>query len=108
MLISLALSLGLTLLIELPLALLLGVRKGLDLLCVVLVNVVTNPSVVLILNLISLQGAPPWYLIAGLELAAVGVEAIFYRKCFSQCSINPLLLSLILNGISYLGGCLFS
>ncbi len=108
MLTSLALSLGLTLLIELPLALFLGLRKGLDLLCVVLVNVVTNPSLVLILNLVSMQRVPPWYLIALLELAAVAVEALFYRKCLSRCPISPVLFSLILNGISYLGGCLFS
>lgn len=106
MLVSLALSLGLTLLIELPLGFLLGIRKGLDLLCVVLVNVVTNPCVVLILNLYSMQGVPPWYLIALLELAAVAVETLFYHKCLSRFPIHPLLLSLILNGISYLGGCL--
>lgn len=106
MLTSLALSLGLTLLIEIPLGFLLGIRKGIDLLCVVLVNVVTNPSLVLILNLSSLRGIPPWYLIAILELAAVAVEALFYRKCLSRCPLHPLLLSLILNGISYLGGCL--
>ncbi len=107
MLTSLALSLGLTLLIEIPLAFLLGLRKGMDLLCVVLVNVVTNPSLVLILNLFSLRGVPPWYLIAGLEVAAFAVEAFFYHKCLSRCPIHPLLLSLILNGLSYLGGCLF-
>lgn len=106
MLTSLALSLGLTLLIEIPLGFLLGIRKGIDLLCVVLVNVVTNPSLVLILNLFSLRDVPPWYLIAILELAAVAVEALFYRKCLSRCPLHPLLLSLILNGISYLGGCL--
>lgn len=106
MLTSLALSLGLTLLIELPLGLLLGLRKGMDLLCVILVNVVTNPCVVLILNLYSMRGVPPWYLIAVLELAAVAVEALFYRKCLSRCPISPIFFSLILNGISYLGGCL--
>ncbi len=106
MLVSLGLSLALTLAIELPLAFLLGIRKGMDFLCVVLVNVVTNPSLVLILNLFTLWGVPPWYLIAGLEVAAVTVEALFYRKCLSRCPIHPLLLSLILNGISYLGGCL--
>lgn len=106
MLRSLALSLGMTLLIEIPFALLFGIRKGMDLLCVALVNVVTNPCVVLILNLYSLRSVPPWYLIAILELAAVAVEALFYRKCLSRCPFHPLLLSLILNGISYLGGCL--
>ena len=106
MLVSLGLSLALTLAIELPLAFLLGIRKGMDFLCVVLVNVVTNPSLVLILNLFSLRGVPPWFLIAGLEAAAVVAEALFYRKCLSRCPVHPILLSLILNGISYLGGCL--
>jgi hypothetical protein len=104
MLTSLALSLALTLAIELPLAFLLGVRKGLDLLCVFLVNVVTNPALVLILNLVSMKGIPPWYLIAVLELGAVAIESLFYHKCLSRCPLHPLLLSLILNGISYLGG----
>lgn len=108
MLTSLVLSLGLTLAIELPLAFLLGVRKWPDLMCVALVNVVTNPLLVLILNLVSLRAAPSWYLIAGLELAAVAVEAFFYHKCLSRRFIHPLLLSILLNGISYLGGCLFS
>ena len=107
MLTSVALSLGLTLAIEVPLAFLFGIRKGTDLLCVALVNVVTNPPLVLILNLYFLHGTPPWYLIALLEVAAVGVEALFYRKCLSRCPLRPLLFSLILNGISYLGGCLF-
>ena len=104
MLTSLALSLALTLAIELPLAFILRVRKGLDLLCVFLVNVVTNPALVLILNLVSMRGVPHWYLIAFLELGAVAVEAIFYHKCLSRRPMHPLLLSLILNGISYLGG----
>lgn len=104
MLTSLALSLALTLAIELPLAFLFGVRKGLDVLCVFLVNVVTNPPLVLILNLVSMKAIPPWYLIAVLEVGAVAAEALFYRKCLSRCPIHPLLLSLILNGISYLGG----
>lgn len=104
MLTSLALSLGITLLFEVPLAFVLGIRKKIDLLCVVLVNIVTNPSLVLILNLFSLRSVPPWYLIAGLEAAAVALEAFFYQKCLSRCPMHPLLLSLILNGISYLGG----
>ena len=106
MLTSLLLSLALTLAIELPLAFLLGVRKGLDLLCVFLVNVVTNPALVLILNLVSMKGVPLWYLIAILELGAMATEALFYHKCLSRCPLHPLLLSLILNGSSYLGGCL--
>lgn len=108
MLKSLALSLGLTLLLELPGAWLLGIRKKQDLLLVALVNIVTNPTVVLILNLVRLQTLPPWYLIAALELAAVAIEGFIYHKGLSRKGRNPFLLSVILNGISYFGGLLLS
>ena len=108
MLRSLLLSLALTLILELAAALLLGIRHRRDLAVVALVNVVTNPLVVLTLNLFlfTAQSAPPWYLTAGLELAAWLAEAFFYRTCLSRKPLDPFLLSLILNSISYLGGLL--
>ena len=108
MLLSLGLSLGVTLLLELAAAFLLGIRTPRDLLLVGLVNVVTNPPVVLTLNLVALfSGSPPqWYLIAALELAAWLIEACLYRARFSNTRWNPFLLSLLLNGISYFGGLL--
>ena len=109
MLMSLVLSLGLTLLLELGTALLLGLRGGRDLLAVGLVNVVTNPVVVLILNLfLYLRGAAaPWYLVAILEFSAVLVEGLLFSLCLSGRRLHPFLLSLILNAISYVGGLLF-
>ena len=104
MIVSLVISFLITVVVELAVGWLLGLRDRRSLVIIFLVNVVTNPSLVLILNLFSLRGVPPWYLIAGLEAAAVAVEAFFYHKCLSRCPIHPLLLSLILNGISYLGG----
>ena len=110
MLRSLALSLGLTLILELAGALLFGLRQKRDLLLVVLVNVLTNPLVVLICNLfLILSSVPiPWYWILLLEVMAVLSEGFLYHKGLSRKPIHPLLLSLILNGISYIGGLLIS
>lgn len=103
---SLLMSLGLTLLLEIGVALLLGLRRK-DLLVVALVNVVTNPVVVLTLNLCLLSGiTPPWYLVAALEAAAVVTEGFLYGSCLSRKLCNPFLLSILLNAISYLGGLL--
>ena len=108
MLRSLALSLGLTLLLEIPAALILGLRRKEDILLVGLVNVLTNPIVVLILNLLFIFTAspPPWFLILPLEVFAVLTEGFIYQKGLSYRRIHPLFLSLILNGISYFGGLL--
>lgn len=109
-LLSLALSLGLTLLLETGLAALLGLRKGKDLLLVVLVNVLTNPPVVLTLALTQLytQAPPVWYLVLPLEIAVVALEGLIYRGRLQHTKWNPFLLSVILNGISYIGGLLLS
>ena len=108
MLRSLALSLGLTLLLEIPAALILGLRRKEDILLVGLVNILTNPIIVLILNLFFIFTAspPPWFLILPLEVFAVLTEGFIYQKGLSYRRIHPFLLSLILNGISYFGGLL--
>ena len=110
MLRSLALSLGLTQLLEIPVALLLGIRRKEDILLVGLVNILTNPVVVLICNLFLLftASSPPWFLILPLEVLAILTEGFLYRKGLSYRRIHPFLLSMILNGISYLGGLLLS
>jgi len=110
LLLSLALSLGITLLLALGAALVLGFRKLQDLGLILLVNLFTNPLVVLILNLTALfsHAAPPWCLIGALEILAVAAEGLLYRQRLSCTRWNPFLLSLILNAISYLGGYLLS
>lgn len=109
LLLSLALSLGLTLLLELAVALLFGQRKK-ALLLVALVNILTNPPVVLILNLVTMMtgNSLSWLLIVALELAVVAVEGFIYQKGRLLRKWNPWLFSMILNTISYLGGCLLS
>lgn len=104
---SLLLSLTLTAALELGAALLLGIRARKDLLLILLVNVLTNPPLVLTLDLVYLtRGMPPWYLIAALELSAVGVEALLFRRRLRYSRIPPLLLSFFLNALSYFGGLL--
>ena len=88
------LCLGLTLAIELPAALLWGIR-GRDLLLCALANVLTNPAVVL-LNLLF---PAPWLLIL-LECAAAGIEGLVYLLC--ACRLRaPFLFSLCANGGSF-------
>ena len=104
---SLFTCLALTLALELGAAWLLGVRRGRDFLLLLLVNVLTNPPLVLTLDLYYFaHGMPPWYLIAVLEAAAVAVEALLLRRRLTYSRIPPLLLSFLLNATSFLGGLL--
>ena len=107
LILSLLLSLALTLVLELGAAFLLGVRDKKDFLLLFLVNVVTNPPLVLALDLWYLsRGMPPWYLIGALELAAVIAEWLLTRHRLTYRKIPMLLFTIILNAISFLGGLL--
>lgn len=86
--------LALTLAIELPLALLWGLR-GQDLILCALANLLTNPAVVL-LNLIF---PVPWFLLL-LECAAVGIEGLVYLLCARHIR-TPFLFSLWANVCSF-------
>ena len=88
------LCLGLTLAVELPLALLWGARRQ-DLLLCALANVLTNPVVVL-LNLLF----PAAWLLLLLECAAVGIEGLTYRLCARRIR-RPFLFSLWANSCSF-------
>ena len=94
LLLSLLLSLGLTEIIECAFALVTG-RRGKALLLCALVNLVTNPPVVLLSRLL----AGGWILIAGLELGAVAAEGLLYR--YSGLFKRPLLFSLAANALSF-------
>ena len=96
----------LTILFETVLAFILKVRDKKDLLNVVLVQVITNPIVVsfpfVILLLKGIRYYQPTIYI--LEVITVIVEGFIYYKVLNYRKINPFLLSLILNGSSYLIG----
>jgi hypothetical protein len=97
---SLVVSLAFTLAAELLFALLLG-KRGKDLALVSLVNILTNPPVVLLYFLASAYTAlSPALLKASLEIAAVLVEAFCYRK-YGGNFRRPLLFSLGANAFSF-------
>lgn len=100
LLISLGISLGLTLAIELLFALVTG-KRGRDLVLVSLVNIITNPAVVTAYFLSSLYTAiHPAVMKAVLEIMAVAVEALYYKK-FGDAIRRPILFSIAANAFSF-------
>ena len=98
---SLALSLSLTLALETGFFLLTGKRNKKDLILVVLVNIVTNPIVVLSYWLaMSCTKLHPAVVIAPLELAAVCAEGAYFKK-YGQDFRRPYLFSVAANIFSF-------
>lgn len=103
-------SLVSTIIIELVLALILGLKNKKDIMNVILVNILTNPLVVSIAFFINLRCGLVSKKIAMifLELFAFLIEGFVYNKCLNYKKINGYLVSLILNGISYSIGILIN
>lgn len=93
------LSLALTLAIELAFALLWGLR-GRDLLLCALVNLLTNPAVVLLHQLFPQPAAT-----AALECAACAVEGWYYSRYGRRVRV-PWLFALLCNALSFSCGLL--
>lgn len=96
----------LTVLFECGTAFVIGAKNKKDLLNILLVNVLTNPLVVISVVIVNMyfgsRTAVIYEYIA--EVAVVLVEGLIYRKTLNFKKLNPFLLSLILNGVSYLTG----
>lgn len=92
--------LGLTLLIELPMAALFGLRRR-DLLAAVCINTLTNPIVVFLSLLLSRSWPQtnPFLYQLPLEAAVVAAEGLCYKLCTD--AETPWLLSLAANAASY-------
>lgn len=97
-----------TIVIELIMSLLLGIRSKKDILNVILVNIMTNPLVVSILMYITYNRLFNTTIsIIILEILVVLTEGFTYKKVLTFDKINPYVLSLILNISSYfIGGLL--
>ena len=101
MLTVLAVSLALTLALEELFALIWGLRGRRELGTVALVNVLTNPPVVLLYHTaVGLWGWNTAAVTAALEGAAVLVEWRYYRLCSEQLR-RPFLFALLANAFSY-------
>lgn len=97
----LAVSLLLTLVFELSVALLWGLRGKRELTVAALVNVLTNPPVVLLYHVCTgLFGWPGLMVTPVLEVGAVVVEWICYRSCSEQLK-RPFLFALAANAVSF-------
>jgi len=106
LLISLAFSLGLTVAIEAGFFLLIGKRDKKDLLLLVLVNVLTNPIVVLSFWLVS--SYTNWNILIALvllEAFAVLTEGFYYKK-YGNVFPRPFLFALFANVVSFGAGAL--
>jgi len=101
---SLAISLTMTITFESLFYFLCGKRNKKDLLLVVLVNVVTNPVVVLLYSLTAvLTDWNRFIVTAALEVLAVLTEWYFYRT-YSKCLKHPFVFSLSANIFSFTAG----
>ena len=98
---ALAFSLILTLILEAGFFFLAGKRNKKDLLLVILVNIITNPLVVLLYWLaVSYTAWPAVVVIAPLELFAVLAEGYYYQK-YGQDFKRPYLFSAAANMFSF-------
>lgn len=94
-----------TIMIELIMSLLLGIRNKKDILNVILVNIMTNPLVVSILMYITYYRLFNTTIsIIILEILVILTEGFTYKKVLTFDKINPYVLSLILNILSYFIG----
>ena len=106
MLITLALSLLLSLLLEGLFALLWGLRGWREWAVLALVNLLTNPAVVLLYHLSTgLWGMNALWVTLILECSAVAVEWRCYKLCSDQLK-RPFLFALLANAVSYGIGCI--
>ena len=100
-LVALAFSLLLTLVFEIGFFFITGKRNRKDLLLVILVNILTNPIVVLVYWIIALY--TDWNTTIAkipLELFAVITEGIYFKK-YGQSFKRPFLFSLAANAFSF-------
>lgn len=105
LLVALAISLALTLIIEVCFFILTGKRNKKDLLLTVAVNVVTNPVVVLMFWLSLYTDWNRVAVMVPLELCAVCTEGYYYKKC-GQDFKRPYLFSVAANAVSFIIGVL--
>lgn len=96
-------SLVSTIVIEILVSLIIGIRDRKDILNVFLVNILTNPLVVSISYLVNLRYGliRKNIVLVFLELSAVLIEGFIYKRVLEYKKINGYLTSLLLNIVSY-------
>lgn len=96
------LSLVLTLIIELTISIVLGIR-GKDILRIIFINVMTNVPLNIIVNLLYMWFNPNvifYFIVPILEILVFLIEGKYFKK-LNNSIINPYKLSILLNAFSY-------
>lgn len=110
MIISLIASLLLTIIIEISISYIIGIREKEDLKVVFWTNVLTNPIVVYIANCVKILNNNVIYNISVfiMEVLVIIIEFIIYKKILDYEKKSPLLISSINNIISFSLGIVIS
>lgn len=93
-------NLLLTIIIELGIALLLGIREKKDILNLIVINCITNPIlnyIMMVVMYLTFNNIIMYFLFFLLEIMVIIIEYIFYRRKLIFEKLNLLLLSTILN-----------
>ena len=103
LILSLIISLILTLVIELIVSAILGIKDKYDIKIIIIANCITNPAVVYIANCLTLLNIISIYIIAIalLEVLAIIIEFLIYKKYLKFNEKSPLVISVINNIISF-------
>ncbi len=107
---SLVKSLILTLIIELSVSFIIGIREKNDIKVVILANIITNPIVVFIANCVALMNNTLIYIIVViiLEILAVLTEYKIFKNYLKFDKESPMIISVINNSISFTLGLIIS
>lgn len=92
-----------TIIIELIVGIILGIRNKQDIIIIILVNIMTNPLVTSISTYFNIEYNNTSRIISLiiLELLAFISEGFVYKKTLTYKKVNPYIISLILNICSY-------
>ena len=106
MILSLVISLGLTIIIELLISFIIGIRNSEDIKVVLWANVLTNPIVVYTANCIKLLNNNLIYniIVIIMEIMAVIVEYVVFKKYLKFRKKSPIFISSVNNIISFVLG----
>lgn len=107
MLYNIIISLVFTIIIELIVSIFCGIRNKKDIMYIVLINIITNPTTEFI-NLLIKDSSFHYLIIVIIEIIVVIIEFIFYKKVLKTKDVNPLYLAIINNICSYAVGLIFN
>lgn len=110
MILSLIISLCLTIIIELAVSLVIGIRNKNDIKIIICVNVLTNPVVVYTTNCVKLLNNNLVYniIVIIMEILAVIVEGKIFKRYLEYKEKNPFFISTLNNCISFSLGIIIS